>query len=361
MTPKKKIICDESDSEDEDVVFSPIDATKKIHVEKTSDYELKRQERMKENLAALKDLGISDIINTQNCESVQVEAKKRVINKKRREKLKRRRVIRQRERQANRGSRKSLRSSPRLNPDKKSKTADEVSELIEGFDIAAIAGMVNKVVKKINLTTSYIDEDDSDASADDEDLLEEEKKELAFTKSLQDRYYTCEEYFTLKGIKPEFIQEHGSFIGWVEEDLRKKVGIASDRESAWESNGGGTFSFKTPTGVNILKSQSAKETARKMLFKNPNSYFYRHTAPGYDHWQGDWTEPENERFLEVAKVHGVGNKWGLFATYIPHRVGYQCSNYYRSHFVEGGIIWDGNFMLDKYGKSIYVGRKNKFV
>jgi hypothetical protein len=28
---------------------------------------------------------------------------------------------------------------------------------------------------------------------------------------------------------------------------------------------------------------------------------------------------------QVAMEHGCGDKWGLFASYIPHRVGYQCS------------------------------------
>jgi hypothetical protein len=31
----------------------------------------------------------------------------------------------------------------------------------------------------------------------------------------------------------------------------------------------------------------------------------------------------------VAVQHGCGDKWGLFASYIPHRVGYQCSAAYR--------------------------------
>lgn len=33
---------------------------------------------------------------------------------------------------------------------------------------------------------------------------------------------------------------------------------------------------------------------------------------------------------QVAKKHGCGNKWGLFASYIPRRVGYQCSAAYRN-------------------------------
>lgn len=29
-------------------------------------------------------------------------------------------------------------------------------------------------------------------------------------------------------------------------------------------------------------------------------------------------------FPQVAREHGCGDKWGLFSSYIPHRVGYQC-------------------------------------
>ena len=35
-------------------------------------------------------------------------------------------------------------------------------------------------------------------------------------------------------------------------------------------------------------------------------------------------------FGQVAKLYGCGNKWGLFASHIPHRVGYQCSATYRN-------------------------------
>ena len=45
--------------------------------------------------------------------------------------------------------------------------------------------------------------------------------------------------------------------------------------------------------------------------------------------QGEWTEEEHALFLSTARAHGCGDKWGLFASYIPQRVGYQCSAYYR--------------------------------
>lgn len=344
----------------DDITFSPITTEAKI-VPQTNVYEQQRLKRMQENMKALENLGMSATLQTYAKASVHEEAKRKVVNKKRKKQQIRRRALRARAK----SSRVNRRTSPRLGKTKEINYNTNVSISNLGFDINAIAGMVSKGFSKENLLKSFNTADSSDEDSDDEsdyeNLLEEEKKELAFVKSLADRYYTCEEYFTLKKIKPKFIQEHGAFSGWVEDKIKSKIGIANDKESAWEQNGGGKFTFKTPTGVARLKGESAKETARKMLFKNPNSYFYRHTAPGIEHWQGDWTEPENELFLEVAKKYGVGNKWGLFATYIPHRVGYQCSNYYRSHFVEGGIIWDGNFLLDKYGKSIYVGRKNKFL
>lgn len=42
-----------------------------------------------------------------------------------------------------------------------------------------------------------------------------------------------------------------------------------------------------------------------------------------EQWQGDWTEGEIRDFCLTAQKFGCGDKWGLFSTYIPHRVGYQ--------------------------------------
>jgi hypothetical protein len=43
-------------------------------------------------------------------------------------------------------------------------------------------------------------------------------------------------------------------------------------------------------------------------------------------------------FVATAVEHGCGNKWGLFASYIPHRVGYQCSAFYRTYIVPRGLL-----------------------
>jgi hypothetical protein len=45
--------------------------------------------------------------------------------------------------------------------------------------------------------------------------------------------------------------------------------------------------------------------------------------------QGEWSEEEHQLFLATAAAHGVGDKWGLFASHLLQRVGYQCSAYYR--------------------------------
>ncbi|KAI8075697.1 hypothetical protein BDF21DRAFT_343279 [Thamnidium elegans] len=56
-----------------------------------------------------------------------------------------------------------------------------------------------------------------------------------------------------------------------------------------------------------------------MFKKNPNQYFYRHNEPGEEQWVHDWSIHEKDLFLRVAREHGCGDKWGLFASYIPHR------------------------------------------
>ena len=60
--------------------------------------------------------------------------------------------------------------------------------------------------------------------------------------------------------------------------------------------------------------------------------------------------------LQVAREFGSGDKWGLFSTYIPHRVGYQCSNYYRQVILAEGLVIDPNYKFTRTsGRAIYVG------
>ena len=104
---------------------------------------------------------------------------------------------------------------------------------------------------------------------------------------------------------------------------------------------------------------AAKELARTQLRKNPNCYFYRHCAPGVTQHMGDWTDEEHALFLSTAASYGCGDKWGLFSTYIPHRVGYQCSNYYRQVILREGSVADKSYMMSSSGTPVYAGVPTK--
>ncbi|KAJ1956939.1 hypothetical protein GGI12_005173 [Dipsacomyces acuminosporus] len=170
-----------------------------------------------------------------------------------------------------------------------------------------------------------------------------------------------------RDILEKAIRVDGHYRGWVEEGVMARLGIRPNATEAWESEGGGKFSFKDPlgTGSKISKrsvpgGQSvAKFVSSKLLKKNPNAYFYRHTEPGVEQWTGDWTEDERQEFLTIAKKYGCGDKWGLFSTHIPHRVGYQCSNFYRQYVIPEGWIIDENYRIDTGGSAIYVGKHRR--
>ncbi|CAO3618006.1 unnamed protein product [Cunninghamella echinulata] len=139
----------------------------------------------------------------------------------------------------------------------------------------------------------------------------------------------ADEYFD-KETREKAIRTDGHYKGWINPALIEKYQFEQSAIDAWEKNGGGKFSYKDPAGTGTKKKNgsrvNAKAVAQMMFKKNPNSYFYRHNEPGIEQWTGDWTDEEKEIFLKVAKENGCGDKWGLFASYIPHRVGYQCSS-----------------------------------
>lgn len=180
----------------------------------------------------------------------------------------------------------------------------------------------------------------------------------------------------------------GRYTGWVNDGVRSRLGIAADAAAAWEGGGGGAFERRPPKG------ESAKEFARAQLRKNPNAYFYRHNPPGEETWQGEWGEaraPGVDRrrrsrtgvhqsalfplslththtlplasaqdevalFVSVATSHGCGDKWGLFASHVPHRVGYQCSAAYRHILLPRGLLRDDQYRMTLSGEAVYVGR-----
>ncbi|KAI8144255.1 hypothetical protein BJV82DRAFT_608872 [Fennellomyces sp. T-0311] len=167
----------------------------------------------------------------------------------------------------------------------------------------------------------------------------------------------ADDYFN-EEIRKNAIRTDGHYTGWINPELMEKYEFEGSAAEAWEKNGGGTFSFKDPLGTGKKKGSgrvNAKAVAKQMFKKNPNMYFYRHTEPGVEQWTTEWTPEEKTLFLETARKYGCGDKWGLFASYIPHRVGYQCSNYYRSELLPAGLIFDENYEYTPSGKAIYIG------
>jgi len=90
----------------------------------------------------------------------------------------------------------------------------------------------------------------------------------------------------------------------------------------------------------------------KNRIKNPNAYYYRFNHPGEMQSNGGWTAEEHELFMATLAKLPDGKatyEWGTFSIDIPGRVGYQCSNYYRS-LVKSGIIVDVNYVVDDNGQ-----------
>eukprot|EP00123_Amoebidium_parasiticum_P006181 comp17201_c0_seq1/m.16131 comp17201_c0_seq1/g.16131 ORF comp17201_c0_seq1/g.16131 comp17201_c0_seq1/m.16131 type:complete len:528 (-) comp17201_c0_seq1:483-2066(-) len=100
----------------------------------------------------------------------------------------------------------------------------------------------------------------------------------------------------------------------------------------------------------------ARKQAYKLIDENPNAYYYRFNAPGEEQRNGAWTKEEQELFMSRLAECGADGQWGIFSMKIPGRVGYQCSNYYRS-LIEKKKIVDPNYFLDEKGKCRYLFKK----
>ncbi|KAG0239311.1 hypothetical protein BGW41_007796 [Actinomortierella wolfii] len=190
-------------------------------------------------------------------------------------------------------------------------------------------------------------------SSSNEDANEEDDENIDRSTLMAADVYFDEE------TRKKAIRVDGHYKGWINKDVMERYGFEKSAAEAWEANGGGTFSFRDPAGAGRSKKFNAKEFAKAMFKKNPNAYFYRHNEPGEDQWTGDWTPEERELFLEVARQYGCGDKWGLFASHIPHRVGYQCSNYYRQVILPEGLVFDPNYEFTSNGRPIYCGKYNQ--
>jgi len=161
---------------------------------------------------------------------------------------------------------------------------------------------------------------------------------------------------TLEGDRKPMIASH--FTGWVRPDICQRYEIPLRDPEETEQEGDMQLSQETDSDGSKIRPKGwsdAKWRSFNSLRKNPNAYFYRHNEPNVEQWCGDWIEEEKFLFLKIARKYGIGDKWGLFSTYIPHRVGYQCASFYRQVILPEGLVIDKNYKITPDGRAIYVG------
>jgi hypothetical protein len=151
---------------------------------------------------------------------------------------------------------------------------------------------------------------------------------------------TQEAYFKLAGIDiTNAIHSNGRYTGWVADTVRTKYGIPSSPNSLLNTTSNTKGRSSSSSSSNNNATSNAKAFAATQLKTNPNSYFYRHVGPDERQAQGEWTDEEHAAFLNIVKTWGCGDKWGLFSSHIPQRVGYQCSSYYTNVIIPSGSCY----------------------
>ena len=184
-----------------------------------------------------------------------------------------------------------------------------------------------------------------------------------------DHLLSLQEYFESVGVDySNAIHVDGHYRGWVSSTVAQMYGLPVEHPGeAWfraaaanqaDKRGTGTGGTGTSgrRGKGGKSGSDAKTKASASLSFNPNAYFYRHVAPHQCQAQGEWTGEEKEAFMGVVREWGVGDNWGLFASHIPQRVGYQCSAFYRDVIIPSGMVLDDRFKMQRNGKPVFASR-----
>lgn len=78
-----------------------------------------------------------------------------------------------------------------------------------------------------------------------------------------------------------------------------------------------------------------RQSAIRVMYSNPNAFFYRNRPPGEEPMFGPWTEEEEISFhdrLQLFKAFGIAEKhWGIFAA-TQKRFGYTCASHYKKDY-----------------------------
>ena len=122
-----------------------------------------------------------------------------------------------------------------------------------------------------------------------------------------------------------------------------------------------------------LKSLShAQRKAFKCRKQNENEFYYRFNSSNIESdddrqyelilsepsKKGKWTSIEHKAFMQRVLQCGVNVKWGMFAKVIYGRVGYVCSNYWRTLIKKGSVI-DLNYVKSSIDPNKFIFISNK--
>jgi hypothetical protein len=161
----------------------------------------------------------------------------------------------------------------------------------------------------------------------------------------------AEDYFKSIGKDvSDALRIDGQFKGWVPSVVAERHGVLAEGATTDASRKASASQHIKAKGWSGARAKSAM-----MLQTNPNAFFYRHVAPDKQQAQGEWTPIEHQAFMDTARKFGVGDRWGLFASHVGTRVGYQCSAYYTQVIIPSGEVIDPRFMLTRSGKAVFVG------
>ncbi|KAI9316691.1 hypothetical protein BX666DRAFT_1838732, partial [Dichotomocladium elegans] len=124
---------------------------------------------------------------------------------------------------------------------------------------------------------------------------------------------------------------------------------------------------RKPVGEDVFTESCVKtwQTSRikawEGRYTNPEGYYFRFVVPREGQQNGGWSQSEHKLFMARYNEwisHGwkIGTSWGLFSRGIPHRVGYQCMNYYRKLVGENKIKDESYAIVDGKLKQVHKER-----
>lgn len=105
---------------------------------------------------------------------------------------------------------------------------------------------------------------------------------------------------------------------------------------------------------------------KPLLIQSPEGFYYRFVAPGEGQQNGVWSAQEQKLFMNrykewVANGWKIGSSWGLFSCGIPHRVGYQCMNFYRKLVSDGTLQDESYITIDGKLKQVHKERLSGII